>query len=246
MQIKFIKIDGVGGNSIWFEEYIIFTFLFLDICDKKNMIIYFRKEIYLIESFRAKMLIGNDIFVLKRIDIIIFIKQTMIIFCGITIPIILSIYKLYQQCLTIRTSELVMVAPGQLILITIKYKTTQSDIDILFELKKTSLLLYTLYYNTNLIKIMVWNNSVIDVYLPVYLRVECFIKFNFNEIFLVVYNVTEISDLIIRNLFRLIVKVLNLLLEVEETVYKTGTIIYKNANITIYFANLLNYFPDSL
>lgn len=101
------------------------------------------------------MIIENDILIPKEIDIIIFMKQTMIISYRITIPIISLIHKLYQRRLTIQTSEPITIISGQLALITIKYKVIQNNTDILFKLKKTPLSLYTLHCNVNLTKIII-------------------------------------------------------------------------------------------
>lgn len=92
---KPIKINNIEKNGIWSKKYIVLIFLFFGIYNKRNIIIYFKREVHLIKKFGAKIIIGNNILIPKGIDIIIFIKNTIITFCEVRIPIILLIHKLH-------------------------------------------------------------------------------------------------------------------------------------------------------
>ena len=66
-----LKVRGVGTSKYKTLEYVIISIYFLGVNNKNNslFLVYFCKKLYLIDSLRAKILIGNNIISLEGIVI---------------------------------------------------------------------------------------------------------------------------------------------------------------------------------
>ena len=83
-----MKIREIEFSKYETFEYIIQNLYFSKLDDKDHkMLIYIRRELYIVDDLRTKMLIGNDILELKDFVINVINKKTRINNCKIEIKI---------------------------------------------------------------------------------------------------------------------------------------------------------------
>jgi hypothetical protein len=82
-----ISVSGSGLNKQMSASYVILPIYFAGTKKGKPAIAKFTREAHLVDDQRAKMLIGTDIILPEKIDIMISSKSAIIGSCGVIIPI---------------------------------------------------------------------------------------------------------------------------------------------------------------
>jgi len=130
---KLLPIRGIGTRKVQSQEYVILTIYFPGIDkDSKQVLAKISQEAHLINDLAAKLLIGTNILVLEKIDIMISKKTSHIRSYGIDIKLKATPKKGIARS-PVHIIAGITIPPFASIAVLIHYIATAKDKDLLFK-----------------------------------------------------------------------------------------------------------------
>ena len=147
------------------------------------MLIYLRRELYIVNNLRVKMLIKNNIIKLEEIIINIVNKRARINSCSTTINIIARSRGEFMRR-KIYIKLFIFMSPHSEIILLIKKIDLSNDRDFLFELAvQTNLIMFAYLINYIITRILVRNKSNISIQISKKLRLKNVLEMNYENYF---------------------------------------------------------------
>jgi hypothetical protein len=241
-----IKAGGVGGAEIWSSQYIIGTFILPGTKEGQAVTARFRREVHLIDTtFSAGMIVGNDILATEEIDIITSKRVAYIDSYGISISIKVVSRDRAQIPGIVRTSERVLIEPGQTRTIQVHYILVKENGPKLFEPEVSSLSFFAHITEARPIQVLARNDSSHQIRLSKDTIIGHISDFDFDKVYRVMNNTAEIAELAVRAPPRLEQESLVTLL-ISEARHSSDATIYRTPEVVNQFRRLLDTFPISL
>ena len=161
-----LKVRGVGSSRHKTSEYVTIPIYLLGQVEGKEVLAYFRREMYLIDDLRAKMLLSNDILGPEGFIIDVANSKAYISSYNVAVPMSA---RQRGQFITrnIHAKEMSLVPPHSEILIPTKSVPLPRDRDFLFEPSaQVNLILFAHLVDYEMTGVLVRNDSSKPVQVP--------------------------------------------------------------------------------
>jgi len=245
---KPLPIRGIRTGKVHSQEYVVLTMYFPGIDSKngKDVLAKISREAHLTDDLAAKLLIGTDILVPKKVDIMISKKTGHIGSCGIDIKLEATPKKGIAKS-PVCVIAGITIPPFASIAILIHHTATAEDRDLLFEPDDTPVTLFVQLANKDMKSVLARNDTNKLVLLPRNFRLGNLMDIDYDNGFPVLN--ADVIKLAIR-----MPKISPSQIPTDhsdearplESKHYTGATIYKDPSTAQAFADLLDKFPNTL
>ena len=166
-----LKVKGISGNEHSTADYVVLKLRIPGTDDKTKETVeaVVTREIHVVDGLEANLLIGSDIMVPEKMDLILLEKRLCIGSCNVSTAIEIRIRRAYQRHKhLIHSKSTTTILPNTITTIPIHGLTVAAtDHDFIFELAELDyLLLFSHVVNSGVTGILVKNNFNYAVTLP--------------------------------------------------------------------------------
>ena len=168
-----LRVRGIGSNRHLTDKFVFIPVYIPGTRDGTLVLIYFKREFYIMDKLRANILIGNNIIGPKSIDIRIFDKSAYIGSYGVICQIECRQRKQFERR-KVYSNKLIIVQLYTQTIVPVKRPHISADKDFIFEpLEQLSLTLYVYIVNATMAGILIKNETNKPVQIPKRIRLGC-------------------------------------------------------------------------